>query len=180
MSFKSSLCIPSLFQRHRLGGRVRVFVGNNYVWSGNDVDSVDFKNRHFRCGLRRIRYLDKRPAVHRRACERIFEKILRQAGAEPWERLLQNLRASRETGLAKLYPLQFVTAWLGNTPMFARESYLQCRDADFEKVAQIPAQQTSESSEMCRILCHMEMNNPLFHRQILQNKGFSILIQLPD
>ena len=45
-----------------------------------------------------------------------FNRILKRAGLVPWPRLFHALRASRETELAKDYPLHVVTAWLGNTP----------------------------------------------------------------
>ena len=63
----------------------------------------------------------------------VFEKILRKAGVDPWPRLVQNLRSSRETELANEYPIQTVTAWLGNTPKVALENYLQVRDEDSTK-----------------------------------------------
>ena len=63
----------------------------------------------------------------------VFEKILRKAGVDPWPRLMQNLRSSRETELANEYPIQTVTAWLGNTPKVALENYLQVRKEDFTK-----------------------------------------------
>ena len=73
----------------------------------------------------------------------VFEKILRKAGVDPWQRLFQNLRASRETELAQEYAIHLVTAWLGNTPKVAMDHYLQVRDEDFTKAAQIPAQQSA-------------------------------------
>ena len=46
-----------------------------------------------------------------------FGRIVERVGLESWPRLfLNNLRASRETGLAREYPVHGVTAWLGNTP----------------------------------------------------------------
>jgi hypothetical protein len=39
-----------------------------------------------------------------------FERILKRAGIQPWERLFQNLRASRETEMANQYPLHVVYA----------------------------------------------------------------------
>ncbi len=62
-----------------------------------------------------------------------FERILKRAGIEPWERLFQNLRASSETELANEYPLHVVTAWLGNTEKVASKHYLQVTDAHFEQ-----------------------------------------------
>ena len=46
------------------------------------------------------------------------------------------MRASRETELAKDYPVHVVTAWLGNTPRSAMKHYRQVTDDDFERAAQ--------------------------------------------
>lgn len=64
-----------------------------------------------------------------------FERLIKRAGLEPWPRLFHNLRASRETELAATYPIQVVTAWLGNTPRIALKHYLQVTDADFARAA---------------------------------------------
>lgn len=53
-----------------------------------------------------------------------FVRILKRASIEPWERLFQNLRASRETELANEYLLHVVTAWLGNTEKVAGKYHL--------------------------------------------------------
>ena len=60
-----------------------------------------------------------------------FEKIVRRAGLEPWPRLFNNLRASRETELVEKYPVQAVTSWLGNTPSVALRHYLMTTDEHF-------------------------------------------------
>lgn len=64
-----------------------------------------------------------------------FQKIIKRAGLKPWPRLFHNMRASRETELVALFPVQVVTAWLGNTPAIAMRHYLQVRDSDFEAAA---------------------------------------------
>lgn len=74
-----------------------------------------------------------------------FEKIIRRAGLTPWPRLFHNLRASRETELAKEYPIHVVTSWLGNTPHVALKHYLQVTDADFERAAKVPTGSGAES-----------------------------------
>lgn len=51
-------------------------------------------------------------------------KLIEKAKLKPWPRPWHNLRASRQTDLAALYPLHTVTAWLGNTPSVATEHYL--------------------------------------------------------
>jgi integrase len=64
-----------------------------------------------------------------------FERLLKRAGFKPWPRLFHAMRASRETELAKKYPIHVVTAWLGNTPKIALKHYLQVTDEDFELAA---------------------------------------------
>ncbi len=64
-----------------------------------------------------------------------FERLIKRAGLKPWPRLFHNLRSSRETELAAEYPIQVVTAWLGNTPRIALKYYLQVTDADFLRAA---------------------------------------------
>ncbi|MHC4406129.1 MAG: TIR domain-containing protein [Planctomycetota bacterium] len=67
-----------------------------------------------------------------------FERIVKRAGLEPWlwPRPFHNLRASRETELAGLFPVHVVTAWLGNTPRIAMKHYLQVTESDFAKAVQ--------------------------------------------
>lgn len=62
-----------------------------------------------------------------------LERLLKRAGLKPWPRLFHALRASRETELAKDFPIHVVTSWLGNTPRIALKHYLQVTDADFEQ-----------------------------------------------
>ncbi len=64
-----------------------------------------------------------------------FTRIVRRAGLKPWPKLFHALRSSRETELAKDYPIHVVTAWLGNTPAVAMKHYLLTTDDDFERAA---------------------------------------------
>lgn len=41
----------------------------------------------------------------------------------PWPKLLQNLRATRETELLGRFPAKDVTTWLGNSPKVAFKHY---------------------------------------------------------
>jgi integrase len=72
-----------------------------------------------------------------------FEKIIRRAGLEPWPKLFQNLRATRETELAQTFPLHVVCEWIGNSAAIAAKHYLQVTDEHFDQAAQNPAQQTA-------------------------------------
>ena len=67
-----------------------------------------------------------------------FQKIVIRAGLKPWPKLLQNLRSTRETELAESFPLQAVTAWMGNSQLVAAKHYLQLRDEHFERAATDP------------------------------------------
>ena len=62
-----------------------------------------------------------------------FGRIIKRAGLEPWPRLFHALRASRETELAREYPIHVVTFWLGNTPRIAMKHYLMATEEDFSK-----------------------------------------------
>ena len=62
-----------------------------------------------------------------------FLRIVKRAGMAPWPRLFHSLRASRETELARDYPIHVVTAWLGNTPKIAMKHYLMTTEDDFSR-----------------------------------------------
>lgn len=63
-------------------------------------------------------------------------KIIRRAGLTPWPKLFQNLRATRETELAAVYPLHVVCAWIGNSTLIAQKHYLQVTEEDFRRGAE--------------------------------------------
>lgn len=76
-----------------------------------------------------------------------FERLIKRAGLKPWPRLFHNLRSTRETELAAAYPIQVVTAWLGNTPRIALKHYLQVTDGDFARAAASPARDINLTDE---------------------------------
>ena len=79
-----------------------------------------------------------------------FERLLRRSGVKPWERLFQNLRASRETELLGAFPAKDVAGWLGNSVPIAMKHYATAREnvftsaVDFE-ATQNPTQNDAES-----------------------------------
>ncbi len=75
-----------------------------------------------------------------------FEKIIKRAGLQPWPRLFQNLRSTRETELAESYPLHVVTAWIGNSKAIAAKHYLQVRDEDFERASKTPSEAAQKAA----------------------------------
>jgi len=76
-----------------------------------------------------------------------FNKILRRAGVEVWEKFFQNMRSTRETELLDRWPIQEVTAWIGNTPTVARRHYLQTRPENLKAAAELMTLKTGEQSE---------------------------------
>ena len=73
-----------------------------------------------------------------------FERIADKASITLWEKPFQNLRASRETELANVYPLHVVTGWLGNSPKVASQHYLQVTDQHFAQATTKAAQDAPE------------------------------------
>lgn len=76
---------------------------------------------------------------HSEVIRRRFHRALKRIGIEPWPKLFQNCRSTRETELADAFPIQDVTEWIGNTPEVARKHYLQARFEMLERAAQFTA-----------------------------------------
>ena len=64
-----------------------------------------------------------------------LQKIIRRAGLEPWPKLFQNLRSTRQTELEEVFPSHVVCAWIGNSQKVAAKHYLQVTDDHFEKAS---------------------------------------------
>ena len=64
-----------------------------------------------------------------------FMRIVKRAGLKPWPRLFHAMRGSRETALAREYPIRVVTSWLGNTVSVAIKHYLQVADDDLARAS---------------------------------------------
>lgn len=60
-----------------------------------------------------------------------LKKIIKRAGVEPWPRLWQNLRASREMDLSRRFPLEVACDWIGNSPRIAMKHYMITTENDF-------------------------------------------------
>lgn len=60
---------------------------------------------------------------------------LSRAGIKPWPKFFQNLRSTRETELAEVFPLHVACAWIGNTKRIAAKHYLQVTETQYERAA---------------------------------------------
>lgn len=100
-----------------------------------------------------------------------FTKIIKRAGLEPWPKLFQNLRATRQTELVDTYPAHVVCDWLGNSQAVANKHYLHTTEEHFEQVrkaAHKAAQYPSESTENAGISQQPET------AAIHENQAFSL------
>jgi hypothetical protein len=65
-----------------------------------------------------------------------FERIILRAGLQPWPKLFQNLRSTRQTELSiRGFAPHIVCAWIGNTEAVANKHYLQVPDSEFDRAA---------------------------------------------
>ena len=75
-----------------------------------------------------------------------LHRIIKKAGLDPWPKVFQNLRSTRETELAETYPMHVVCRWLGNSQLVAAKHYLQLTDDHFQRaVAPAPTAPTDHS-----------------------------------
>ncbi len=105
-----------------------------------------------------------------------FEKIIRKAGHQPWERLFHNLRATRQTELSDRFPQHVVCGWMGNSQPVAVRHYLHTTDEHFSRAVSedstsVNAAQkaTQTASELRRIDAHGAPGN----EKTPGNQGFT-------
>lgn len=75
-------------------------------------------------------------------------RIVKKAGIEPWPKLFQNCRSTRETELFKLTGgnVKAVCSWLGNSPAVALQHYAQTTEADLKDAAKMTLLNTAEQT----------------------------------
>ena len=76
-----------------------------------------------------------------------LERIIRKADLKPWPKLFQNLRATRETELAKEFPIHVVCDWIGNTQAVATKHYLQTTDEHFTRATEKAHQKAHQKAQ---------------------------------
>lgn len=93
-----------------------------------------------------------------------FVRLIERAGLNPWPKVWQNLRSTRETELLKDFPIHVVCGWIGNTERIARRHYLQTTEADFDKAIglQRAAKSAALSSGEYAQLAQDETKEPRF------------------
>ena len=83
-------------------------------------------------------------------------RIVKRAGIEPWPKLFQNLRSTRETELFKLTNgnVKAVCSWIGNSPVVAMQHYAQVTEADLKDAAKLTVMNDAEKA------VHNPVQNP--------------------
>ncbi|WP_147871992.1 tyrosine-type recombinase/integrase [Stieleria maiorica] len=90
-------------------------------------------------------------------------RIITKAGLVPWPKLMQNLRATRETELLARYPAKDVTSWLGNSPEVANKHYAMTMQASFDRAV-------AEGASIAGVTCGVPEKVPPKVPQTLQDK----------
>lgn len=98
-------------------------------------------------------------------------RIIRRAGIEPWPKIFQNLRSTRETELAEHFPMHVVCQWIGNSESVAKRHYLQVTSDHFDRAVQIPAQQPPERCRIAPQPSMLESEKPAEVRPIADSCG---------
>ena len=80
-------------------------------------------------------------------------KIILRAGLEPWPKLFQNMRSTRETELFKMTSgnVKAVCSWIGNSPAVAMQHYAQVTDADEKEAAKMSLLNDAENKVQKRV-----------------------------
>lgn len=66
-------------------------------------------------------------------------RIIKHAGVEPWPKIFQNCRSTRETELFKMTGgnIKAVCSWIGNSPAVAMAHYAQVTEVDMQEAAKM-------------------------------------------
>jgi integrase len=100
-----------------------------------------------------------------------FVRLIERTGLNPWPKVWQNLRSTRETELLKDFPIHVVCGWIGNTERIARRHYLQITDTHFDQAAgvQRAAKSAAISSGESAQLAQEETKEPRFPSENAEN-----------
>ncbi len=61
-----------------------------------------------------------------------LKRFIKNAKLQPWPKLFQNLRSTRQTELTESFPSHVVCEWMGNSEKVADQHYLQVKESHFE------------------------------------------------
>ena len=76
-----------------------------------------------------------------------FNRYCERAGVVPWPKPFQNMRASRATELADMFPSHVCAAWLGHTERIADTFYRSVTDAHFQRAIQSDVKSDAKATQ---------------------------------
>lgn len=79
-----------------------------------------------------------------------LNRFIVEAGLKPWPKPWQNMRASRATELADLYPSHVPAAWLGHSEIIANTYYRQVTEDHFKRASAAHKAAQSEAAGNCQ------------------------------
>ena|GEM_PF-2787266 len=88
--------------------------------------------------------------------------IIWAAGLKEWPKLFQNLRSTRETELAEIFPMHVVCKWIGNSQPVAAKHYLQVTDDHFDRAIQGDSEAAQYVHEMGSKAKKQKTQTPIF------------------
>ena len=96
-------------------------------------------------------------------CRTHMERISKRAGVKPWPKLFVNLRSTRETELAEVFPMHVVCAWIGNSQAVAAKHYLQTTDDHYARALHMRCSKPQNGPAQARNTEAENEENPLEH-----------------
>jgi integrase len=110
-----------------------------------------------------------------------FQKILRRAGVEEWPRLFHAMRATRQTELARVLPIDHVCRILGNSPLIASKHYLSMSAEDYDQAREACTQKcTQHRAESAGTEGHCHPAKTQKNRRKPGSSGKSAVIGMDD
>jgi len=87
-------------------------------------------------------------------------RIVKRAKLEPWPKLFQNCRSTRETELFKMTGgnVKAVCSWIGNSPAVAMQHYAQVTEADLQEAAKMTVLDDAEKTVQKSVLTTAEQS----------------------
>jgi integrase len=106
-----------------------------------------------------------------------FRKIIHRAGIVPWDKLIQNLRASFETDLLNgkygKFGLHTIAAWLGHSVKVMLEHYGRFQQSDFDQIAEACLQVKQRKEQATQKAAHFAADSLLQNSLLTAEKyGF--------
>ena len=87
-------------------------------------------------------------------------RIVKRTKLEPWPKLFQNCRSTRETELFKMTGgnVKAVCSWIGNSPAVAMQHYAQVTEADLQEAAKMTVLDHAEKTVQKSMLTTAEQS----------------------